>query len=192
MHSRCLTCAKLLPTDGARRCGECLKTATPITRCIAAVDYHEPWKSMIWEFKFRRNTALVEVIADIIRYIPDTQTMIDDADDVVAIPLSKKRLVYRGYNHAKILADKLARDKDHSYLLKRIHHTQPQHTLTHSQRIKALKSVFTITSPQEIQQHKILLIDDVYTTGATLKCAAQTFLSAGAQSVSALVFARTN
>ena len=119
-----------------------------------------------------------------------------DFDCCVPVPLSKKRLAKRGYNQsallAKVIANELNIDFDDKSLIK-IRETEIQSKLEHgAQRAKNLKGAFAIKG-DKLKSKRVLLIDDVRTTGATLEECANTILKKGkAKSVFPWVFARVD
>jgi ComF family protein len=115
-----------------------------------------------------------------------------DFDYIAAVPLHPKRRRERGFNQSELLAQELAQRIAIPYLqvLKRVRYTPPQVGLTDSQRKANIRHAFRCNNPQQIVKRRILLIDDVMTTGATVAGAAQTLIEAGAGSVSVLTAAR--
>ncbi|HSQ91502.1 MAG TPA: phosphoribosyltransferase family protein [Nitrospiraceae bacterium] len=117
-----------------------------------------------------------------------------DVDVVIPVPLHPARLRTREFNQSLLLADQLGR-----YLalpvwvtnLVRIAATDPQTTLTRQARLRNLRKAFAIRRPQDIAEKRILLVDDVFTTGTTLNECAKTLRKAGAGPVFALTLART-
>jgi ComF family protein len=110
---------------------------------------------------------------------------------VIPIPLSKKRLKWRGFNQAELLARNFS---DHfKYLLslelKRIKHQKPQAKLNQKKRQQNLKDAFRWTG-KNLNNQKILLLDDVVTSGATIQEAARVLKEAGASQIIALVLAK--
>ena len=117
----------------------------------------------------------------------------DAADKVLPMPLSKQRLKTRGFNQALILARQLAPDKTDHRLLLRIKDTPPQSSLRRADRLNSLDHAFAV-EPLLIGQLKgarLVLIDDVMTSGASLYAAARVLRAAGAAHITALVIART-
>lgn len=110
---------------------------------------------------------------------------------VIPIPLSKKRLRWRGFNQAEIIAREfcLYFNYELNLNLKRRKHKTPQAVLNEIKRLENMESVFAWQGESLINK-KIILIDDVVTTGATLNEAAQTLKNSGAQEVYALVLAK--
>jgi ComF family protein len=124
---------------------------------------------------------------------PNIEPAIDKADVLLPIPLSTARMQHRGYNQALELCKHLNRAKTDAHLLLRIKDTLTQSTLNKQERLKNVKTAFAVEPlrAQELQGKRIVLVDDVMTSGATLFSAATSLRQAGAAHITAIVFART-
>jgi len=191
-QSRCRTCALPLP-DSVKVCGACLKTPPALDACLAAVSYAFPWSGLIVDFKFHQQPALASTFARLLRATPWVEPALDAADIVVPMPLSNERLQSRGFNQALLLARQLARDKTDHRLLLRIRDTPAQSSLKRSDRLTLLKHAFAVDPLRvgQIKGARLVLVDDVMTTGASLTTAAKVLRAAGASHITALVIART-
>ena len=190
---RCLTCAIPVP-EGVSHCGECLRHPPMLDACIAAVDYAYPWSTLITQFKFQHDPGWAAPLAELLLRAPNAKALLTHADVILPIPLSRQRLAERGFNQALLLARHMgASGKLRPDLLLRTRHTEAQSSLRREQRLRNLDSAFEIHPRKRSTLHnrRVLLIDDVMTTGATLHCTAQRVRAAGAREVSALVLART-
>lgn len=121
--------------------------------------------------------------------------LLDDCDVIIPVPLHRKRLWKRRYNQAAELARALAKLSDKAYepaALLRIRNTLQQAELNQSERQRNVAGAFLVPDKNliKIQGRTVLLIDDVYTTGATVKAACRTLLKAGAAEVDVLTFSR--
>jgi ComF family protein len=117
-----------------------------------------------------------------------------DADVIIPVPLHPARLRAREFNQSLLLADQLSRHlaKPVSATnLIRTAATDPQTTLSRQERLRNLRNAFKIRRPQELVGKRILLVDDVYTTGTTLNECAKTLRHADTGPVYALTLART-
>jgi ComF family protein len=113
-------------------------------------------------------------------------------DVVVPVPLHAKRERKRGYNQSSLLARHLSRKKGWRLLtngLQRFRYTPPQTGLGRSERLQNVQRAFR-ADPKQVAGSRILLVDDVVTSGATLAASAEALLEAGAASVSAYCLAR--
>jgi ComF family protein len=190
--SRCATCALPVP-EGVLRCGTCLKDPPLLARCLCAVDYAWPWRDLVSRFKFREQPGWDRPLAWLMRSATGVEDTLHEADLVLPIPLSRERLAERGYNQSWLLARRLAPDKADPTLLLRIRHTPTQRTLPRSGRLANLQGAFAVDPlrAHEVRGRRLLLVDDVMTSGASLHTAARVLLQAGAAQVSAIVLART-
>ncbi len=189
---RCHSCALPLPA-GQLQCGTCLREPPPLDHCLAAVPYAFPWAHLIADFKFHDQPALVRFFARLLRATPWVEPALEAADMLVPMPLSSQRLQVRGYNQALLLASHLSTTKTHPDLLLRTRDTPTQHNLKRAQRLTSLDYAFAV-DPLKIsalQGARLVLVDDVMTTGASLYTAARVLKAAGAMHVTGLVIART-
>jgi ComF family protein len=177
-----------------RQCAACTKKPPHIDAAYAAVTYGFPWAKLVHDFKFHDKPAWARSMASLMRSTPWVDPALDAADWVVPMPLSPERLRQRGFNQAYLLARALAPTQVRKDLLLRIRHTPPQSSLPRHERMDNVQHAFAIEPLQHhlLQGKRIVLVDDVMTSGASVNAAAQTFKQAGAQHVTALVFARTD
>ncbi|WP_051236434.1 ComF family protein [Ottowia thiooxydans] len=189
---RCERCALPL-AGGAKVCGACLREPPPMEACLCAVTYQWPWTECLARFKFRQDTGLAGTLASVLLRTEGVGAALAKADAVVPLPLSAQRLSERGYNQALLLAHRLTSKGVRADLLARTRHTAPQHAMTREQRLKSLLGAFTVDPSKysELRGRRVVLIDDVMTTGATLRAAAGALREAGASHITALVVART-
>jgi ComF family protein len=191
-------------------CGQCLKHPPAWQAALAAVDYAKPWDELIARFKYQAEPALARHLANIMLAEPLIREACFNADAVLPIPLSRERLAQRGYNQALELSKALVKGSSalgkrlpHSsrphlppqllpHTLLRLRDTREQKLLSQSQRALNVKGAFGLnpfaTAPLPA---RVLLVDDVMTSGASLKEATNVLLANGAQSVNLMVFART-
>jgi ComF family protein len=167
-----------------------------LARVLAAVDYDYPWAQLVRAFKFHADIAWARSFARLMRSAPWVEPALEEADWIVPMPLSAQRLRERGFNQSLVLARALAREqpaKVQDGVILRIRDTLPQSSLPHPQRQANVAQAFVVHPDRfaALRGKKVLLLDDVMTTGASLHAAARALLHAGAQPVTALVFART-
>lgn len=118
---------------------------------------------------------------------------LEAADIVLPVPLSTERLRARGFNQSALLAQRLSVSKTHSRTLLRLHATEAQSTLPRAQRLRNLRGAFAVEPLHAAALHgqRVVLVDDVMTTGATLEAAALPLRQAGVAHITAIVLART-
>ncbi|MDB5850929.1 MAG: phosphoribosyltransferase [Rhodoferax sp.] len=192
---RCRTCALPLSaaTDTLTQCGACIRHPPPVDACFAAVDYAYPWSACIARFKFRQQVGWAHALADLMRHSPWTEPALERCDLVLPMPLARERLRERGYNQALELARRLAPDKVDARLLLRVRDTPPQRDLNRSQRQRNVRGAFLLDPLRaaELAGRRVVLVDDVMTSGASLFAAAAAVRQGGAAHITALVLART-
>jgi ComF family protein len=169
-----------------------------LDRCLAAVDYAYPWDDLIARFKFRDEPGLAGMLAERMLAAPGAQDLIAGSDWLVPVPLKPQRLSSRGYNQAWELVKALRARLTHAPAgladaLVRLGDAPAQHSLPREQRLRNLRSAFA-AAPQRteaLRGKRVLLVDDVSTTGTTLHSAALALRQAGVAQVRGLVIART-
>lgn len=187
----CAVCALPLPEESdSAICAECHLNPPLWQRAQAVFHYQFPVDRLIAAFKYHHQLALTDLFADFMaaRIAPDARPTM-----IVPVPLHPKRLRERGYDQTLLLARALARLTGiacHADVLQRQRETSMQKTLHREARRENLVGAFSC-HPQILAGQRILLIDDVLTTGATLSVLSEILLNAGAESVHALVIART-
>ena len=190
---RCDACALPVPA-GVTRCGACLREPPPFDRCRVAVAYAWPWAGCVARFKFQQDPGLAPALAELLAAAPDVADELAQAALVLPMPLSAERLAERGYNPAQLLAERLAPGRTRPDLLLRVRHGTPQRGLTRAERLRNVRGAFAIDARHAavLQSQRVVLIDDVMTTGASLAEAARALRTAGVAHITALAFARTD
>jgi ComF family protein len=189
---RCGRCALPLP-QGLATCGACVREPPPLDRCFAAVDYAYPWSGLVGRFKFHGEPGWAATLAGRMRGVAGVAEEIAAADLVVPMPLARGRLAERGFNQALLLARALAGGKAEAHLLLRLRETGSQTALDRAARQRNVDGAFGVEPlrAQELEGKRVVIVDDVMTSGASLHAAARVLRQAGAARVSAVVLART-
>lgn len=195
---RCATCALPVP-GGVARCGACTVQAPALDACHAAVDYAYPWAAVLARFKFGQQPGLVAPLAGLLQRLPATAPLLSQATLVLPMPLARERLAERGFNQSLLLeqallgAEQRVRQRLDAHLLLRPVYRLPQSALTRAERLRNVSGVFAVApeSAHRLREARVVLVDDVMTSGASLAAAAQVLRQAGATHVAALVIART-
>ncbi len=190
---RCITCA--LPTpEAVLQCGACVRKPPPLDACVAAVHYAYPWSGLILQLKFHSRPDWARCLATLLRSAPWVEPALELAQYVIPMPLSRQRLRARGYNQALELARHLAPDKVESKLLLRIRETTPQSALARDARMHNVREAFAVEPLRhtELASARVVLVDDVMTSGASMFSAAATLRQAGAAHITGLVLARAD
>ncbi len=186
----CPRCALPLQTP-APLCGECLRHAPPFTAASAAFVYGHPLDLLMTRLKFGHNLAAGRVLSELwIDALSDG--MPDKPQALIPVPLHASRLRERGYNQAVELARPLARALGIALrhdVLSRVRATPAQVNLEAKVRRRNLRGAFCIVENVALPAH-VAVVDDVMTTGTTLRECARTLLHAGVERVDVWALAR--
>jgi len=191
---RCEGCGRPLRSAGLPpgfRCGSCRRRPPVFDRLIALWPYAPPLDAVIRGLKFRRLEYLGGHLATEMAARARLEGL--EADLVVWVPLHWRRHLGRGYNQAERIARPLA-DALHlpaRRALVRRRATPAQTSLAPAQRAANLRGALRARARVQIAGKHVLLVDDVYTTGSTLRAAAASLGDAGATRITAIVAART-
>lgn len=134
-------------------------------------EYNGEIRSEIIKYKFRNNPYLGKTFAELFLKNKKMCDFLKKYDIIVPIPMTYKKLRIRGYNQSKIIA-KIIAENTHTLLIKnnvliKYKNNQVQSKLTKKQRLKNVQDVFKVKNNQVIKNKRILIFDDIYTTGAT-------------------------
>lgn len=175
-------------------CMPCLQTPPPYASARAVFRYEGESRRLVTGYKYHDHTHATPMFA---RWLARAGAqMVAECEVVVPVPLHPWRLLWRRYNQSALLAQGLGRLAGKPVLpdgLRRTRHTTPQAGLTREERLRNVQGAFTVNPKRaaRLAGKRVLLVDDVLTTGATLNACAEALLSAGAQEVHVLVLART-
>jgi ComF family protein len=175
-------------------CGDCILTPPPFSGARSFGYYTGELGKLVRALKFQNRRNLSEIL---VPFMADTFAETwgsDDFDVVIPVPLHPGRRRARGYNQSELLARSLATRVGvpfHNRILVRRRQTAPQTGLTDSRRKENVRNAFSCVDPEGVAGRRILLVDDVMTTGATVASASGTLMKSGALRVSVLTLART-
>jgi ComF family protein len=182
--------------DSSHVCGRCIAAppAFGIARAAAIYDASEPedqpLKAVLQRYKYNRDVALAAPLGRLLnRACPFD---IAGYDVIVPVPLHLARLRWRGFNQASLLARRIAgrRVPVDVFTLERARATQPQVELDENARRRNVAAAFRVSRCERIRKRRVLLVDDVYTTGSTVNECSRALHAAGALRVDVLVLAR--
>lgn len=185
------------------RCSACALGTWHWQGSTAAVDYAYPWASLITQLKYQRDTALAKPLAHLMLGNATCAAALQQADLWLGVPIAPSKLGLRGFNQTHLLLDHARAAHPHwsgarhwtqsRHYVQRATSGSDQQGLRRAQRLSNVYGAFTLApnAHRAIAGQHIVLVDDVYTTGATLSALAQTVQAAGPASVQVCVLART-
>ena len=167
-------------------------SATEFPFIESVFSYKNPLvKELIWQIKYKKNRHTIHLAA---HALLQNLSKLPQSALLVPIPISKKRRKERGYNQCELLIDEILRlDTENKFqkdfeLLTRSKHIEKQTHKDRNERLENTKGIFRTTCKENLQR-KIIIVDDVSTTGSTLKEARDELLSTGYSDVTALTVA---
>ncbi len=171
-------------------CLACRQSPPQFDQALAVGQFEGPLREAIHQFKYRPCRSLGKPLGD---WMAERVRLLSSIDMVMPVPLHAKRLRQRGFNQALLLAHRMS--ERHAVPLFcdnliRMRSTRPQVELTGDERIKNVKGAFTLRYPGKVTGKSVVLIDDVFTTGATMNECAHVLKQAGAMQVTAFTLAR--
>lgn len=180
--------------DGAL-CAEAIADPPPFNRARAAATYRGVARDLVHALKFRDQTELARLMARLM--VRSGAGILEEADVIVPVPLHRGRLWRRRFNQAAMLATAVGASTGlavQPLVLRRTRATRRQVGLNTRERDRNVRGAFRIDRRyrDEVAGRNVVLIDDVYTTGATAKACTRALLRAGATGVDVLVFARVD
>ena len=186
----CPVCRK--PSIAGRTHSGC-STSWGIDGLISLTYYSGPIRGLIRQLKYRGATITKELVSDLLIAYADHESLYLPPAIVTPIPLHKKSLAKRGFNQAEIIASSVANHMQYPLvadILERGKLTASQTTLSKEQRHTNIRGAFSIFKNHQAKGADFILVDDVFTTGATMREAAKVLKRAGANQVTGFTLAR--
>lgn len=182
---RCLICGKHLMDGEETICGDCKKKKHIYDYGLGAFEYTEEIKQCVHDLKYNGvkiyGTYLGREMGR--RYRNEISRM--SVDGIIPVPIHKKRYIKRGYNQAAVIAEAIGKEvgiRVYDNYLMRNKNTLAQKGLSDEERKKNVEKAFIIAN-DVVKLRKVLIIDDIYTTGATIDECARVLKAAGCQAV---------
>ncbi|MBI1821305.1 MAG: ComF family protein [Nitrospirae bacterium] len=183
--------ASALSFSPTHRCGDCRKTRPQYDSLITPYSFEGVLSEAISLLKYQKKTALIPPLS---RLAFPFLTDLSRIDFILPVPLHSTRLKAREFNQSLLLAEtagRLLRKPLEIHLLKKNTPTDPQMKLSQADRKGNLKNSFTLANPGHVKGKTILVVDDVFTTGATLNECAKVLKKGGCRKVVGFALART-
>jgi ComF family protein len=177
------------------RCGRCRRGLYEFDFCRSYALYEDTVREVLHRFKYGRRARLGVRLAELLAQAWARYNLLEEAQVILPMPLHRRREKERGFNQSRILAKYLSgmvgRQLE-SRAVVRIRNTPSQTGLSHRQRRLNVEQCFQVRRPAAVRGKACLVIDDVFTTGATLNAMARVLKKAGATKVLALTLARVS
>ena len=179
------------PLDEHDLCTVCREGLANFDTAYSFGSYEASLQQLVHLFKYAKVESLAHPLS---RFLLQALPLDANFDLVMAMPMHWRKRWQRGFNQAELLAHPVARryGMPLAKALRRTRYTKSQAGLSETERRANLRGSFKVDHPERIAGKRILLIDDVFTTGSTLRAAAAVLKAAGAAHVSALTLARVD
>lgn len=174
-------------------CSKCSRDTLFFDTVRSVALYDGPWKELIYVFKYRRGEYLDRFLAEFIVRVIEKNQFLKRCDFLIPVPLYWLDRRRRGYNQASLLASQIGKLTSIPLLqnvLIKCKKVPSQTKLSMAQRLKNVTGAFTVRNPGTVKDKKILLIDDVFTTGSTANECAKVLKNSGASRVHVVTLAR--
>ena len=190
---RCPACGREMSSSapGDHLCGACLRKQPLFSTACAIAHYQKPLATLLHRLKYKGDMAVLPALRIIVETHPPAVLTGDEI--IIPVPLHIKRLRKRGFNQAVLVADMLFPENRSLFqvdILQRCRHTDPQTGLDGRARRRNLSRAFTVKDRALFFGKKVVLVDDVYTTGSTVTECSRVLLGAGASEVHVVTLAR--
>lgn len=192
----CQICGVPFATENGsdHTCGPCLTTHRPFSGARAAARFEGPMQELIHRFKYGKKVHLSRPLGLLTVAALSNIPQAFSADFLVPVPLHRRRLRERGFNQSQLIGRVLAKSWNIPlavHNLRRSRWTPPQTGLSAAEREKNIRGAFSVARPDRFSGKRLLLVDDVYTTGSTVTECAKTLCRSGAKEVFVVTVARS-
>lgn len=188
----CECCAKPL-VEADAPCPYCERKGTrPFGRILRLGVFRDPLKNLIHQMKYHNRWPLAEWLSDVLWEQPRTKALLAEVDLIVPVPLHRWRQIARGYNQSQVIAARMSKRSNLPLAspVVRLRNTKAQTQLhARQKRIENLRHAFGLLHPEAVRGKRILVVDDVATTGATLQSIGGTLMEGEPATLDALVLA---
>ncbi|MDH4318542.1 MAG: ComF family protein [Desulfobulbaceae bacterium] len=185
----CVRCGHPFLAGESHLCGTCLITPPAYDRVRSLAFYQEPLSNLLMALKYQGDISVLSTIGELCQTYLALESFAQQVDLIIPVPLHPARLRKRGFNQAQLLAACCFPDQIHLLrpdVLMRRKNTIPQTQLSGVERRQNLSGIFVLSKTVSMRGKRIILVDDVFTTGSTVNECAKVLRRAGADEI--LVF----
>ena len=184
-QNHCMKCGKPLDEENGELCFDCEKTCHVYDQGAAVFQYSQGIKQSIYRFKYNGCRDFADWYGEEMYRTCQEQLKLWAPQVIIPVPLHVSKERIRGYNQAELIAVELGKRSGirvDSNILKRSRATTPMKSLNDQQRSENVEKAFTIYQ-NSIKYKKVILVDDIYTTGSTIDACARVLKKAGVDKV---------
>lgn len=182
---RCMKCGKALEREEREYCGDCTRIPKHFQKGFPLFEYTDPVKAGVAAFKYNNRREYAQFYGEELwKSFGETFAMLHP-DGIVPVPVHSNKRKKRGYNQAELLAQQLSKRLEipcYPKLLVRCLDTLPQKELNDRERLNNLKKAF-IFKENDVKLKTVLLVDDIYTSGATIEACTEAMFQGGVEKV---------
>ena len=188
-------------------CNDCIKIVNTIAvnkqdtynnkffkKHLYIFQYEDIIREKLLKFKFENKSYLHRTFAEAILNNKENIKFIEQYDYLIPVPIHKKRKKHRGYNQSELIASTISEEvkniKLKNNIIKKYKNIIPQSSLNKEQRVKNIINVYKITNKNIIKNKKILLLDDIYTTGSTVNECGRILIEGGCKEVGIITISK--
>lgn len=191
----CIRCGRPLSgeEDIKTLCPDCLNQSHYFERAWQCCQYQGLTKELIHKFKYERRLFLKGPLVELLDSFTRNYIDYKEIDAIIPVPLHRVKINRRGFNQAALLSEGLSRKLGVDFLISsllKIKKTRPQANLNKMERLSNIKGAFRAKEDADLKGKRLLLIDDVFTTGTTADECSKVLTAAGAKAVWVLALAR--
>lgn len=198
----CTMCGKICNTWICPKCYILLKKNLKFTTIIkkdytlySMCLYEGIMRRLLLSFKFKEKAYISNLFVELLMKNKEFSKKIESYDYIISVPMHKKKQANRGYNQTEVIADRIEtvfKIKHLKNCLIKIKQNKKQSALNEKQRIENVKNVYKLENKNEINNKRILLLDDIYTTGSTVKACVDELKKGKPKIIDVLVIAKRN
>ncbi len=167
-------------------CNSCRKKGYYFSFNRSLGPFNQRYQTLIHSLKYERMTSLATKLGEKLTFLLKGEPRFAPAQGIVPVPLHPTKLRERGYNQSLLLAQEISRRSGLPLIddgLLRVKRTKSQTKLTFEERVENVKGAFRVSSRKKIEGKRLILVDDVFTTGSTLNSCAEALVKGGAKEV---------